>query len=60
VGRNPEGNARMIREVLGAIGEGRLNPVEPRIYPMSRAVEAMNDLKNRKVAGKVALVPVWE
>lgn len=60
VGRNPEGNAQMIREVLAEIGNGRLNPVEPQVYPMSRAVDAMNDLKNRKVAGKVALVPVWD
>lgn len=60
VGRNPEANAAMIREVLAAIGDGRLNPVEPVVYPMSRAVDAMNDLKNRKVAGKVALVPVWD
>jgi hypothetical protein len=27
------------------------------VYPMSRAVDAMRDLQNRKVAGKVALVP---
>lgn len=60
VGRNPDDNARMIREVLAEISAGRLNPVEPQIYPMSRAVDAMNDLKNRKVAGKVALVPIWD
>jgi NADPH:quinone reductase-like Zn-dependent oxidoreductase len=47
----------MLREVMERIVAGTLHPVEPVAYPMSRAVEAMRDLQNRRVAGKVALVP---
>jgi NADPH2:quinone reductase len=55
--RNPESNAAMLREVLGLIGEGRLSPVEPTAYPLSRAAEALGDLESRRVAGKVVLLP---
>jgi NADPH2:quinone reductase len=55
--RNPEANAAMLREVLGLIGEGRLSPVEPTAYPLSRAAEALGDLESRRVAGKVVLLP---
>lgn len=55
--RNFESNAAMLFEVLGEIGKGTLHPVEPVSYPMSQAVQAMRDLQNRKIAGKVALVP---
>lgn len=57
VGRNQAENQKMLIEVMGRIVDGSLRPVEPVVYPMSRAVDAMRDLQNRKVAGKVALVP---
>jgi NADPH2:quinone reductase len=57
VGRNQAENQKMLVEVMGRIVDGSLRPVEPVVYPMSRAVDAMRDLQNRKVAGKVALVP---
>jgi len=57
VGRNQAENQKMLVEVMGRIVDGALRPVEPVVYPMSRAVDAMRDLQNRKVAGKVALVP---
>ena len=57
VGRNQAENQKMLIEVMGRIVDGSLRPVELVAYPMSRAVEAMRDLQNRKVAGKVALVP---
>jgi len=60
VGRNPVENQAMLREVLQAITEGRLHPVEPNVYPMSKAAQAMHDMQNRKIAGKVALVPQWD
>lgn len=55
--RNQKANGEMLMQVMAEIAAGRLHPVEPVAYPMSRAVEAMRDLQNRKVAGKVALVP---
>jgi len=55
--RNPEANTAMLREVIGLIGEGRLSPVEPAVYPLSRAADALADLDARRVAGKVILLP---
>lgn len=57
VSKNPEENAKMISEVLEEIAQGRLHPVEPVSYPMSSAVQALRDMQNRKIVGKVALVP---
>jgi NADPH:quinone reductase-like Zn-dependent oxidoreductase len=50
----------MLMEVLAYIQQGKLHPVEPVTYPMSQAVQAMRDLQNRKIAGKVALLPVFD
>jgi NADPH2:quinone reductase len=57
--KNYEVNSQMLVEVLGEITKGNLHPVEPVSYPMSQAVQAMRDLQNRKIAGKVALVPTF-
>lgn len=58
--KNYEANAQMLVEVLGEITQGNLHPVEPVSYPMSQAVQAMRDLQNRKIAGKVALTPQFD
>lgn len=58
--KNYDANAQMLVEVLGEITQGNLHPVEPVSYPMSQAVQAMRDLQNRKIAGKVALVPQFD
>jgi NADPH2:quinone reductase len=60
VGRNQIENAAMLMEVMSFIQQGRLHPVEPVTYPMSAAVQAMRDLQDRKIAGKVALLPIFE
>ena len=57
VGKNQPENTKMLIEVMGKIMDGTLKPVEPVAYPMSRAVDALRDMQNRKVAGKVALIP---
>jgi len=57
VGRHPKENQQMLMTVLEWIADGRLNPVEPASYPLSQAVQALKDMQNRKVAGKVILVP---
>lgn len=56
-GKNPGSNDRMLTEVMRLIGEGRLRPVEPVTYPLDRAADALRDLEDRRVAGKVALIP---
>ena len=60
VGKNPEENVQMTIEVLKEIDEGRLNPVEPVSYSMSKVADALRDMQNRKVVGKVSLVPTFD
>ncbi len=60
VGKNQKENTEMLLAVLAEITAGKLHPVEPVTYPMSQAVEAMRDLQNRKIAGKVALIPQFD
>jgi NADPH2:quinone reductase len=56
-GRHPDRNAEMLDQVLDRIAAGRLSPVEPVTYPLDDVAQALQDLADRKVAGKVALVP---
>lgn len=55
--RNPDRNQALITETLDLIAAGRLHPVEPVAYPLEQAAQALLDLRDRKVAGKVALIP---
>jgi len=55
-GRNPEGNAQLLEEVLAKIAAKQLSPVEPQVYLLSEAAKALADLEHRRVAGKVVLV----
>lgn len=57
VGRNQEANRTLLSEVVGRIDAGDLDPVEPETYPLADAAQALQDLADRKIAGKVALVP---
>lgn len=56
-GKNPGLNDRMLAEVLRLVADGRLHPVEPVTYPLAEAARALQDLLDRRVAGKIALVP---
>lgn len=56
-GRNPAANEALLAEVLERIEAGDLHPVEPVTYPLDQAAQALQDLADRKVAGKVALLP---
>ena len=56
-GRNPDKNQALMVEALDLIATGKLHPVEPVTYPLDQAVQALLDLRDRKVAGKVALIP---
>ena len=58
--RNQADNAKMLVEVMGEMAKGKLHPVEPVTYPMSQAAQALKDMQNRKIAGKVALVPDFD
>jgi NADPH:quinone reductase len=60
VARNVEEHTSMLHAVLAEIASGKLHPIEPVRYPMSKAVQAMRDLQDRKIAGKVALIPIFD
>jgi NADPH:quinone reductase len=55
--RDPAGNQALLRELMALAGRGALSPVEPTEYPLDAVVQALTDLQERKVAGKVVLVP---
>jgi NADPH2:quinone reductase len=55
--RHPQQDAVLLGEIVEAIDAGRLRPVEPVTYPLTDAVQALHDLADRKIAGKVALIP---
>jgi NADPH2:quinone reductase len=56
-GRNQGANRRLLAEVVERIAAGDVEPVEPVVYPLSEASRALQDLADRRIAGKVALVP---
>ncbi len=56
-GRHQDANRALLAEVVELIGAGDLDPVEPVTYPLAHAARALRDLAERRVAGKVALVP---
>lgn len=55
--RDPEGNQAVLAELMALAGSGALSPVEPTPYPLDDVVRALTDLQQRKVAGKVVLIP---
>ena len=56
-GKNPGLNDRMLAQVMELIAAGELRPVEPQTYPLEQAAQALQDLEDRKGAGKIALIP---
>ena len=55
--RDAAGNQALLAELMQLAGSGALHPVEPTPYPLDDVVRALTDLQDRKVAGKVVLVP---
>jgi NADPH:quinone reductase len=55
--RDPSGSRALLAELMDLAGSGRLHPVEPTPYPLDQVVTALTDLAERRVAGKVVLVP---
>jgi len=55
--QEPEENARLIGEVVALAACGTIQPVEPTSYPLALAGEALQSLLERRVAGKIVLVP---
>lgn len=55
--RTPERNLENARRVLEWVSEGTLRPHVDEVLPFSRAAEALERLEQRKVKGKIVLVP---
>ena len=55
--RDPSGNQELLAELMSLAGSGALSPVEPTEYPLDDVLAALTDLQDRRVAGKVVLVP---
>ena len=49
----PAEAARNHHELVALVGQGRLNPHVHQVFPLARAAEALNVVKNREVIGKV-------
>jgi NADPH:quinone reductase len=45
-----------LMELLGLLMQGKLKPLISATYPLERAADALNDIMQRKVTGKVVLV----
>src|SRR5437879_989346 len=48
-------NAANLRELTAWLRAGKIKPLVSASYPLERAAEALNDMMNRKVQGKVVL-----
>ncbi|MGQ0832898.1 MAG: NADPH:quinone oxidoreductase family protein [Microthrixaceae bacterium] len=55
--RDADGNRELLAELVHLAGSGELSPVEPVAYPLDDVVRALTDLQERRVAGKLMLVP---
>ncbi|WP_067814709.1 NADPH:quinone oxidoreductase family protein [Actinomadura kijaniata] len=55
--RNPAGQRALLEELLTLVASGELTPVAPRTEPLDGAAGVLDDLLNRRIVGKVALVP---
>ena len=55
-GRNPGGNRRNLLELLGWLREGKLKPYISATYPLEGGAQALQEIMDRKVKGKVVLL----
>jgi NADPH2:quinone reductase len=56
-GRAPDENRALLLELLADAASGALRPPHPALRPLGEAAAAMADLLERRVTGKLALVP---
>ena len=54
--REPEVNAANIQQLYRWFEDGQLKPLVSKEYPLSQGAQALRDMADRKVAGKVVLV----
>ncbi|HEY1388402.1 MAG TPA: NADPH:quinone oxidoreductase family protein [Ktedonobacterales bacterium] len=54
--RDPRHNQANLRQLLGWLREGKLKPHISARYPLEQAADALNDITQRRVTGKVVLI----
>ena len=54
--QEPKKNQQNLTELVGMLMQGKLKPLISARYPLERAADALNDVMQRKVTGKVVLV----
>ena len=57
VRREPQENLAAMRTMLGWMAEGKLKPLVSKRYALADTAQALNDMAERKVTGKVVIVP---
>ncbi|MDB5747693.1 MAG: NADPH:quinone oxidoreductase [Massilia sp.] len=57
VRREPAANLAAMREMLGWMAEGKLKPLVSKRYALADTAQALNDMAERRVTGKVVIVP---
>jgi NADPH2:quinone reductase len=55
--REPAANMRGLQELVGWISSGKIRPLISRSYPLEQAAQALQDLGERRVLGKVVITP---
>ena len=55
--QHPADQTSLLTDLVAMAGDGRIRPVAPRTYPLERVAGALEDLQQRRAAGKVALIP---
>jgi NADPH:quinone reductase len=55
--QQPDAHRALLGELMAMVADGRLHPVEPAAYPLDGVSTALADLVERRVVGKVVLVP---
>jgi NADPH2:quinone reductase len=56
-GIDPAGQQALLAELVGMVEAGSLHPAAPEVRPLGAAVDALADLLERRVTGKVVLAP---
>ena len=55
--KNPDEHAALETELFALAGRGDLRPVEPTAAPLADAGRVLSDISQRRIVGKVVLVP---
>jgi NADPH2:quinone reductase len=55
--RDPAGNRRLLTELFGWLAEGRLRPLVSKQYALAETPQALQDLLQRRVVGKLVIRP---